>query len=111
MSFAKHFFSLSAVQSDGTTLRAHLTSLAKRGRKDAQESLQGPECPSWLSYLWSWFLGLHARRGSGMNGPARITWQDIDAWSRITGTRLSKWECDVLLVLDAAFFASIAPGK
>jgi hypothetical protein len=108
VNYAAHHFKLNAREGNAT-LRAHLTALAKRGNAQAQRELAGPECPAWIMYLWRWFLQLHARRGAGMSGPARITWTDMDAWARLTGTDLSPWECDVFLALDAAFFDAAAP--
>lgn len=43
-----------------------------------------------------------------MNGPARITWPDLDAWARLTGRNPTPWEFRVLASLDDAFFAAVA---
>jgi len=43
-----------------------------------------------------------------MNGPARITWPDLDAWSRLTRRDPSPWEFHVIASLDDAFFASVS---
>lgn len=111
MSHAAHVFKLSARQGDGATLRAHLEKGAKAGRQDLAAELQGPPLPAGFAYLWRWFQELHTRRTAGMHGPAPITWQDLVAWSQLTGAEPSPWDCDVLMLLDNAFFASVTPTK
>ena len=67
-----------------------------------------PAVPERFRYLWSWFLELHNRRGSGVNGPASLSWPDFDAWARRTGRAPSAWELAVIAAMDDAFFASAA---
>lgn len=32
----------------------------------------------------------------------RLTWRDIDTWQRLKRIRLSQWEIDTLMAVDAA---------
>lgn len=63
--------------------------------------------PGRYQYLLDWFFELHYRRGSGMNGPAALTWNDLDAWARLTERTPTVWDFRALGLLDDAFFASI----
>lgn len=92
---------------DGATLRSHLEVSARRGSPGAAAALQGPPLPAGYAYLLDWFFELHGRRGSGMHGPAALTWGDFDAWARRTERRPTPWEFRVLGLLDDAFFAAV----
>ena len=89
-------------------MRAHLELARARGVVAARQALTPPPYPTRYTYLLDWFFELHGRRGSGMNGPASLTWGDFDAWARRTGREPSPWEFRVLGALDDAFFASVA---
>lgn len=64
--------------------------------------------PSATAYLWSWFHELSSQRQSGMNGPLPLTYQEIEAWSKLSRIRLAPWEVSVLRRLDAAWMVFIA---
>ncbi|WP_146203698.1 hypothetical protein [Azospirillum sp. TSO5] len=71
--------------------------------------LSGPVALPWdLRHLWEWFSELSDARGGGM-GPSPITYQDILAWSRLTGRRPSPWEVSVIRELDSLWL-SIMPN-
>jgi hypothetical protein len=73
-------------------------------RKAALEAeLACPPMPSGLSYLWAIFVRLSGRRGSSGSGP--ITYLEIDAFQRITGTRLNGWEIEMIEALDRCYLA------
>lgn len=63
--------------------------------------LSGPECPEELDYLWLWFVEISAGRGEGMSGAASLTWDSIDAWSRLTDTEIAPHEVRAIFALDA----------
>jgi hypothetical protein len=67
-----------------------------------------PVLPTGLVPLWNDFIGLHNSRGSGMAGPARITFADLDAWQRVTGSRLQAWEIAAIHKADNAYLAQAA---
>lgn len=107
MKYAAWSFGLSQRQENGSTLRAYLEASAKRGNLASRRALEPPPLPTRFAYFWGWFLELHGRRGSGMHGPAALTWGDFDAWARRTRRNPTPWEFSVLSALDEAFFASI----
>jgi hypothetical protein len=106
VAYAKHFFGLAKREPDGSTLRAHYAKAAKKGIAPAIEALREPRYPAALRYLWDWFMELHQHRGIGMNGPAALSWQDFDAWARLTGRKPTAWELGELSRLDNAFFSA-----
>lgn len=97
---------------DGTPLRTILerragrTSADPRGQQateEARRKLVGPEFPEPMRYLWDWYHELAAGRGVGMSGLLPIAYQDIDAWSRLTGHAVTPVEVRALMTLDAVF--------
>lgn len=56
-------------------------------------------------YVWDWFVALHKRRwldgASGAHQP--LTWEAIDAWSRVTATDLATHEIRLLTEIDDIF--------
>lgn len=48
--------------------------------------------PEGFEYVWKWFLEL-ARGGA-------ITWEGLQAWSRLRKRDLKDWELDALLELE-----------
>lgn len=44
-------------------------------------------------------------------GPLPISYQDIRAWSDVTGRWLAPWELDVVLRLDRTWLTSWAKGQ
>ncbi|WP_435052260.1 phage tail assembly chaperone [Geoanaerobacter pelophilus] len=63
-----------------------------------------PPMPAEVEHIWTWFQELSATRGGGF-GPAPITYQEIEAWSRLTGNRPTPWEVTQIKMLDAEYFA------
>lgn len=107
MTYTGWFFGLLRREQDGATRRAHLEHAARRGNAKAQAALVAPPLRARFVHLWHWFQELHGARGSGMNGPAPITWPDLDAWARRTRRDPSPWECTALKAMDGAFFATV----
>lgn len=54
------------------------------------------------AHLLAWFDQLSDTRGGTHNGPAPITFAEIDAWARLYGRRLACWEIDTLRRMDDA---------
>jgi len=64
---------------------------------------QGPKLRPELRYLWAIYCELDATRAVGMSlGP--LTYTEIDAFSRLTATRLTPFEIGVLRAVDRAYF-------
>ncbi len=86
----------------GVSLRAHLEQLeAQTG--ETPEGLDGPELPEALAHVWLWFTELSNARQSGFSGVQPISFQDIDAWKRLTGAQPSPDEVALLRQLDDLF--------
>ena len=62
-----------------------------------------PECPEGLSYLWEWFMDIHAARATGGMGPSAIAYTEIAAWNLLTGVQARKWEVLVLREIDVVW--------
>lgn len=76
----------------------------RRGEIEAE--LAVPPFPAALAYLWQAFNRMASRRGSTGWGPAALSWQDIDAFCRMTGFRFAPWEVEVIEALDTAALES-----
>lgn len=72
-------------------LRQHL---ARPGR---------PVIPAGGELFWRWFVDLSAARGWGMTGPNPITFEAIDAYSRLTGWPIEPRHVGTLRALDEVF--------
>ena len=75
---------------------------ARRGRGTTTKAPAPPKLPTEALRIWMAFIDLHRTR-SGEWGARAITYTEIDAWSRITGTTLDAWELDALIAVDSAF--------
>lgn len=99
-------FALNTVE-DGFTYREMLEGLLGRARtperiSEIESELAVPPFPVALGYIWRAFCRLHARRSSGFTiNP--ITWPDIDAFTRLSGQRLTPWEISLVEELDDLF--------
>jgi hypothetical protein len=63
-----------------------------------------PEC---LEHVWRAFCDLAATRQSGM-APCPITYQEIEAYRRLTLSDLTSWEVSLIRRLDLAALSSAA---
>lgn len=72
---------------------------------------QPVERPVELDYLWRWFIELHHARSNNGMGPSVITYQDILAWSQMTGNRPQRFELETIKSLDHIYFESLTEGK
>jgi hypothetical protein len=74
-------------------------------RREYEEELRGPPFPAELAYLWKIFCRLSNRRSSNGFGPAPIGWSDIDAFCRLSQTKLQPWEIEIIEDLDRLWLA------
>lgn len=81
----------------------HLLSVERQTGKTPQMLADAPTLPCGCEELWSIFCELSACRGSNGFGPSRITFVDIDAYQRVTGTKLLPWEMKAIRKADDAF--------
>ena len=49
--------------------------------------------------MWGWFESISRRRTPGF-GPSPITWQDLDAWRRVTRLDPDEWEVRAICAID-----------
>jgi hypothetical protein len=61
----------------------------------------GVEPPETLLYLYGWWQELRAAAGSGMDGPAPLSYRDLDAWARLTDRHPEPLEVRAILQIDA----------
>lgn len=108
--YGERQFALSARQKDGFSLRDHLEN-GWRQTGIKPEELDIEPLQHCIIYLWDWFIEISRGRTSNGFGPNAIGFVEIDAWQRVTGRRLDPWEIDAMLVLDAAYLASVPVEK
>lgn len=61
-----------------------------------------PVIPPAVTHVWAWFFELNRARQSGM-GLNPLSWGEIDAYCRLTGQRMQRWELNLLAIFDTAF--------
>lgn len=103
MEYAEKKFALDELV-EGVSLRSHLEQEEKVTGVTPQELLM-PEFPDVASHVWSYFLSIHQGRSYGISGPNPVSYQDIEAWSRLTGWTLTPWELSAVKKLDAVFLS------
>lgn len=67
--------------------------------------------PPETAYLWRWFRDLEMARQGGQMGPQPLTYQEMEAWSRLARVRLTPWEADCLRSLDVVYLNDYAKDK
>ena len=100
--YAEWDFKLSIPDKDGVTEREHLIQVERQSGRTPL-ALQGPEFPELLEHVWTAFLLLNNTRGQGFSGPLPISYQEIDAWQRMTQNMLLPWEIEAVKRLDAIY--------
>ena len=80
-------------QRNGTTLREHLEQVERQtGHRDPLlDSVQVPEGGEWI---WTIYWRLRKEQS--------LSYQDIDAFCRVTGEQLATWEVEALFAMDQA---------
>lgn len=109
---AEHQFRLDAPDKTGHTARRAIRTLLERhpGRADLVEQITGPAFPTVLFYLYRWHSDLRRRCGGGM-GLSPISWEAMEAWSRVTRHRLTPWEAQIIGDLDDRFLIVMSENK
>lgn len=79
-------------------------------RDDLRTKLAGPAMPAEMIYLYRWHSEIRRRSGGGF-GPGPITWEAIDAWSRINRRVLTPWEAGIIGDLDDKFLLVMSESK
>lgn len=86
----------------------HLQAIERQTGRTPQMLLDAPRLPEGCEELWRIFTELHSCRGNAGMGPQRITYSDIDAFQRVTGTVLQPWEREAIHKADAAYLTDWA---
>lgn len=63
--------------------------------------------PYIYEYPATMWRDLHLRRGQGMNGPLRVSYEQIDTYQRIMRIELSPWEVETIIAMDDAWFEQL----
>lgn len=92
---------------DGSTARQHAEAYERQTGNRSPE-LDGPPLPLDLAHVWTWFLELHARRGSNGFSANSLTWVDLLAWVYLTDPGVRLVELRTIMVLDNAWMAQQA---
>ncbi len=101
----------------GVTKRQSLKSLIEQmkraGRTEEQlasirEQLTPVKVERGTEYLIAIFNELSTRRQTGMTGPMPLSFQEIDAYNKLTDAQLTPWEISAITAMDAAFLDAIA---
>lgn len=58
-----------------------------------------------MAYLWKIFGRLSNRRSSNGFGATPLGWSDIDAFCRLSQTKLQPWEIEIIEDLDAMYLS------
>lgn len=89
---------------ESSTVGAHQRQAMKSGAVIAEQIGLDEEsdCPDELRYLYDYFIELNETRAIGM-GLNSVQYQEIDAWSRLSGIELDVWEVWVLRDLDRLY--------
>ena len=95
----KDEFRLNERQGDGATLRHHLEQVYKQTGKRPEQFTE-VECPEEMRYLWQWFCELSGTRQYSEVGAMPITFQEMDAWARLSGNEPSPLDVKVLKQID-----------
>lgn len=64
-----------------------------------------------MRYLVSWAFELWGRSGNGMGGANLLSHAEVEAWARLTDTRIDPLEVKALIRLDAAIHRAKVPVK
>lgn len=60
--------------------------------------------PNPMPHLTAQLIEIGITQAGGM-GPVPLSWQEIEAWRRCTGARLSRWELRLIRSLSVAYIA------
>lgn len=73
----------------------------------------GPEAevPPIADHIWQWFCDLSACRGHAESGPQPISHQELQAWSRMTGTMITPEEVVVLRAMDKTYVRGVSKER
>lgn len=74
----------------------------------SEQDLEGPPFPQALAYLWGWWQEVGLARAWHDGTASAVGFAEVDAWARLTGTKLRPEEAVALVELDRVWRL---PGK
>lgn len=99
---------------NGNTERSRLEQLINTQKEDSVLYLEAKQkleddsnVPACLEHVWQVFWQLNATRGAGMNGPAPICYSEIEAYMRLTDTKLYPFEVNIIKDMDKTYLSSV----
>ena len=90
---------MSERQSDGTTTREHLESVAKQTKRLPPELQDLVELPDCMRECWNWFLRLNRKRPVGM-GISEIPYTEMKSFFDLHGIEPESHEIEMIEVFD-----------
>ena len=69
--------------------------------------LDSVKIPRGFEWIWSLFWEIHGGASQGMAG-ASLTWADLEAYGRVTGSPLSEFEAEAVMAMNAALLGNDA---
>lgn len=102
MAYGRREFELDTPKEDGSRLRDHAKSILK-ATGALPEEYQSLTCPSALEHCWHWFLYLNRTRSGSGFGQNPISYQEILAWTQLTGVEPDPTEIQAIMSLDQAY--------
>lgn len=67
--------------------------------------------PHGFYYVYQVFMDLHKRRSQGFDGANLLTFEQIEAYERFIGEKLTKWERQTIVALDEAWMDQMTIEK
>lgn len=92
-------------------LRDHLETLHRQTGIVPDQLANAPDCPEGCETLWGDFIAMHNTRGMGMSAPMRISFHDIDAYSRVNRIAFEAWEIAAIRAADNEFISHWAETR
>ena len=85
----------------------HLKQIEKQTGKTPRELQELPEFPEELSYVLYVFQKMSKQRQVGFNGPLSLSYQEMESFIRLTGTRVSRREVEAITELDRSYLEGL----
>lgn len=104
--YAKHYFWLLGYDKGSKANRLDTLNQVWKQTKKRPAKLDGPKMPTQLSYLWNDFITL-----KNANAAQSISYQELDAFCRLTEIDLKCWETDILINLDLIYRRAFNDGR
>ena len=102
MTYASHSFELSKQDDKGISLRDHLETVERQTGIRPKE-LNMPEFPDTLSLVWRIFIELSNSRSQGFSGGSPITYEQMKAYTEITGNTIGPAQAEIIQKLDREY--------